>query len=287
MRPLSDMRLPTNSEVASYIHFHGALPEHIVLSVGACRSKTTALARLIAASGGRAINQPIKSIHRWRSLGLPSPKFHLGGTESVLFIKETTGFLPGEGGFNPLVPLIAAAHRSGHDHALLDRLSVVLVCRSPESVLDSWLRVFSDRAPSRRGLLAEFVTAYATPFSIRRAAAELGLPTAVWVSDVPGDPYDQLSRLFSRLRLGLIPQMEWRADAQHAVFPQPPPFAPQAQGHAVRSATGYEPKTAAGSDLMNDDDRGLLRDHGLHRLYEHACRIFSNSFTDRGVTWMA
>ncbi len=152
------------TQVAQLIHFDVHSSASIILSISPCRSGTTILLRVFAASGVQAHFQQVKNILRWllqgESYSWSIPQHPI----ERIFLKETLGpFTLIESQFNPLQVLLEAGFPK-------EKLHIIIIGREPINTWASWYQFWRGKTQ-----VDYFIESYRTTEKIRQQVKQLGI----------------------------------------------------------------------------------------------------------------
>src|SRR3989338_260819 len=197
---------------------------NIILTIGPCRTGTTASLRVFGAVDIPAHYQPLKAVLRWMMQDEDREKRHNWQIPegSYVYIKETMGpYTVTESQFNPLHVLegavLASLRREKGDYEgitddarniIREKVHLVVMGRDPFDTWYSWRSKFTDKGIDLERMYANFVQAHLTTEEIRQKAIERGIPLTHYAFEAYQCPTTSIPQLFSRLGITTPPVLE-------------------------------------------------------------------------------
>ena len=177
---------------------HKNIPD-IILTIGPCRSGTTALLRLFGATGIDSYYQPIKTILRWLLQDEDKEMAHTWTIPKgrLIYVKETIGpYTSIESSLNPLTILSGIVN----DYDIIKRkIKILITGREPSDTWYSWRTYFADKNIPIETLFNNFIQAYRTVEEIRQEAIKNGMKVIHFVYEANQYPEVAAASLFKKL----------------------------------------------------------------------------------------
>lgn len=164
----------------------------LIVAVSPCRSGSTALVRVFAASGVCSHYQEIKNILRWRMLNREM-MWQIPEDQEVHFLKETLGpYRMPEAALNPIEILLEAGYPK-------EKLSLLVFGRTPLATWHSWLQYWSENTS-----LNNYIETYLTTERTRQYAISNGVHTVTMVYEAYRDnlPAVVIKKLLAKFNIG-------------------------------------------------------------------------------------
>lgn len=257
-------------QVAQHVHCDPQASASIILSISPCRSGTTILLRVFAASGVQAHFQQLKNVLRWllqeESFTWQIPQ---QPTERI-FLKETLGpFTLTESQFNPLQVLLEAGLPQ-------EKLHVLIIGREPIITWDSWYQFWRGKTQ-----VEYFIEAYKSTEKIRQQVEALGIAhnyliyecfQSLPTPEVFKALFAQLKIPFTKLAInGWENLPAFGAVGSNIVLPEEPEAFITPNIHApVESASAFVFRNRqVNLDKLNPNDVASIKASGILELYQH------------------
>ena len=247
------------------IEDHKNIPD-IILTIGPCRSGTTALLRLFGATGIKSYYQPIKTILRWLLLDEDKEMTHTWEIpkSSLIYLKETLGpYTFAESKLNPLTVLSGVLD----EDTMKRKIHVLIMGREPSDTWYSWKTYFANENITIETLFENFNHAYKTVEEIRQEAIKNSMKVMHFVYEASQYPEVAVASLFKRLGIENPPVLygwnnlpEMGTEGSNIFLPdESQPFIVEGIHDKIKNADSLRFYRSKGNELSEKEKNGIMK----------------------------